>query len=77
MSLTKPLVFREFSGESQINRKYILVMQNDRKKIANSTTGTILYFNYRVSIVMGQAILRIFNRLISTFLAVKVLRPDS
>jgi hypothetical protein len=54
-----------------------LVMQNDRKKIANSTTGTILYFNYRVSIVMGQAFLRIFNRLISTFLAVKVLRPDS
>ena len=35
MSLTKFLVFPKFSGKSQKDRKCILPMQTDRKKIAN------------------------------------------
>ena len=56
---------------------FLGVTEGCRQCIANSATGTIFYFNYRVLIVMGQAILQIFHRLISTVVAVIVQRPDS
>ena len=56
---------------------FLRVTEGCHHCIANSATGTIFYFNYRVLIVMGQAILQIFHRLISTVVAVIVQRPDS